>query len=140
MDQETRQYEIAYLVSANIPEEDVFGRAGKITGFIQDAKGLISHIEEPKKRRLAYPIKKFNEAYFGWTRFSMLGENLAEFEKKLKQEAAIIRYLVVTFEEVPPERVPRQLKTYTPRPPTTAPEERMNIEELDKRLEEILGK
>ena len=114
--------------------------AGKITGSIQDAKGLVGHIEEPKRRRLAYPIKKLSEAYFGWTRFSMSPENLADFEKKLKQEPAIIRYLVVIFEEVVPERIFRPRPTYTPRQPSPVPEERMNIEELDKRLEEILGK
>ncbi len=140
MDSESRQYEIAYLISPNISEEDVFGVAGKITTSLQDAKGLVSHIGEPKRRRLAYPIKKLSEAYFGWTRFSMSPENLADFEKKLKQEPAIIRYLVVIFEESLPERIFRPRPTYTPRPTTPLPEERMNIEELDKRLEEILGK
>lgn len=142
METDARHYEIAYLISPLVSEENVFGEAGKITGFLQDTHGVLGHIEEPKKIRLSYPIKKFREAHFGWTRFFIHPKYIADLEKKLTREETIIRYLIVEAEEEPvvtrlpkPRPEPRAEK---PAPPQ--PEEKIDIEELDKRLEEILGK
>lgn len=141
---EQKNYEIAYLISPKTKEENVFGEAGKITGFIQATpNGLIGHIAEPKQIRLAYAINKSRDAYFGWTRFTMNPETIADFEKKLKLEKAIMRYLIVEAEEEP-----IRIRTVRPKMPLamtkpvgpTAGEEKVNMEELDKRLEEILGK
>ena len=140
-----KNYEIAYLISPKTKDEDVFGEAGKITGFIQSAaSGLIGHITEPKQIRLAYPIKKSQDAYFGWTRFTMEPEAVADFEKKLKLEKTIMRYLIVKAEEEPVRtRIIRpRISLLMPKPQErpVAGEEKVNMEELDKRLEEILGK
>lgn len=144
MDTDPRQYEIASLISPEASEEEVFSIAGKITNFLQDAGAIVGKIEEPKKIKLAYPIKKFREAYFGWVKFTLLPEKLAGIEKKIKLEKAIIRYLAVIAEEEPV-----RLRTFHPhriqesgRGPSsvTPPEEKLNVEELDRRLEEILGK
>ena len=56
MDREPKTYEIAYLINADLPEDEAFGVAGKVTGFIQDVHGVVGRIEEPKKRRLTYPL------------------------------------------------------------------------------------
>lgn len=155
MEQVVKSYEIAYLISTEIPEDEVFGVAGKVTGAIQDTKGLIGKIEEPKKRRLAYPIRIrriiHTHTFFGWTRFTIAPEYIKDLEKQLKLENQIMRYLIV--EEVKhPVYVPRfrpdrprstetegleEVKAFTPQAPKE--EDRMKIEELDKRLEEILG-
>lgn len=153
MDPEVKSYEIAYLINPDIAEDGVFGEAGKVTSFIQDAQGLVGRIEEPKKRKLAYPIEKFPNAYFGWTTFAVAPERLAEIEKRLKAEPAIIRYLVAEEVKRParefrprfgrterraPARELGGVKAFTPAPPKE--EDQGKIEELDKRLEEILGK
>lgn len=152
MDSEVKSYEIAYLISPDIAEDEVFGEAGKITGFIQDAHGLVGRIEEPKKRQLAYPIRKLKSGYFGWTVFSVAPEKLADIGKRVGAEKNIIRFLVV--EEVkrpayePRPHRPRSerpaappigdVKPFVPQAPKE--EDKAKIEELDKRLEEILGK
>jgi len=155
MDAAIKTYEVAYLISPEVAEDEVFGEAGKITSAIQDAHGLVGHIEEPKQQRLAYPIQKKKAAYFGWTTFTTAKENLPEIEKKLKQEKNIIRYLIVEEVKRPiapirparpagPRRVPPkpiESKPITPFIPAAPKEEdKAKIEELDKKLEEILGK
>ena len=153
MDSEVKNYEIAYLINPDIVEDEVFGEAGKITSFIQDMHGLVGRIGEPKKRRLAYPMEKFREAYFGWTKCTILPERIAEIEKKLRLEKNIIRYLVVEDVKRPmvefrPRREPTLRRApVSPRPPVTPfvpeppkEEDKMKIEALDKKLEEILGK
>ncbi|MBU6414943.1 30S ribosomal protein S6 [Patescibacteria group bacterium] len=157
MDTEQRKYEIAYLISPEVSDEEVFGEAGKITTAIQDRGGLIDRIEEPKKRRLAFMIKNFRNGFFGWTTFSMAPEKLAEFKKTIDASAkTIFRYLITETEKlrVMPQKYPRLVarpkisdapKHYeyaAKQPPveSAGAEEKMNIEELDKKLEEILGK
>ncbi len=154
MDTETKKYEIAYLISPEVSEEEVFGEAGKITTAIQEAGGLIDRIEEPKKRRLAFVVKKFRNGSFGWTTFSMASEKLSEFKKNIDaSQKTIFRYLITERPKLriipkkypklvnrpKPSETPKQYIAKTPMQPVQ-PEEKMNIEELDKKLEEILGK
>lgn len=152
MDAEPKNYEVAYLISPEIAEDAVFGEAGKITSFIQDAHGMIGRIEEPKKRKLAYPINEFRSAYFGWTTLTIAAEHLSEIEKRLNGEKSIIRYLVVEREVRPvravrsprlPRRAPapylrQPVAPFVPQAPKE--EDKAKLEELDKQLEEILGK
>ena len=155
-DAEAKTYEVAYLINPDIAEDAVFGEAGKITGAIQDMHGLVGRIEEPKKRKLAYTIEKVRNAYFGWTTFTIAPERLPDIEKRLKAEAAIIRFLIVEEVKRPvrefrprslrsDRRAPTpeggaggEIKAFTPAAPKE--EDKEKIEELDKQLEEILGK
>ncbi len=150
MDSEVKNYEIAYLISPDVAEEDVFGEAGKITGFVQDARGLVGHIEEPKRRRLAYLVGKHSQAYFGWTSFSLPPGRLGDFKKRMAAEKNIARFTVSGevkkplpyIRSVRPARtLPINLEEVKPFEPQAPKEEdKVKIEELDKRLEEILGK
>lgn len=153
MDSELKNYEVAYLINPDVAEDGVFGEAGKITGFVQDAHGLVGRIEEPKRRRLSYPIGKFKQAYFGWTTFTLAPERLAEFVRKVKAEKNVIRHTVTEEIKWPvvvprpravrPSQLPRldEVKAAIPQPIKKEEEEdKIKIEELDKRLEEILGK
>lgn len=154
-DVDVRTYEIAYLINPDIPEDGVFGEAGKITGAIQDVHGLVGRIEEPKKRKLAYAIEKARNAYFGWTTFTVAPERLPDIEKRLRAEAAITRFIIVEEVKRPirefrtrplrgrrastPEAGPaEEIKAFAPAAPKE--EDKAKIEELDKQLEEILGK
>lgn len=152
MDTEAKHYEIAYLINPDIPEDEVFGVAGKITAAIRDSQGVVGRIEEPKRRALAYPIRKFKDAYFGWTTFTGVPTSVADVAKRLKTEPSIIRYLLSEEVKRPilPSRPPRprvrrevgallgDVRPFTPAAPKE--EDPAKIEELDKRLEEILGK
>ena len=153
MDPEVKNYEIAYLINPDVAEDDVFGEAGKITAAVQEARGVVGRIEEPKKRKLAYPMDKFWNAYFGWTRFTVSPDGLAEIDKKLRQEKNVIRHLITEEMKRPavefkprsehritktPARPREEVKPFMPAAPKE--EDKTKIEELDKRLEEILGK
>lgn len=151
MDSETKNYEIAYLINPDVAEDEVFGEAGKITGFVQEARGMVGHIEEPRRCHLAYPIEEFGQAYFGWTTFVIAPGELSELKKKIKAEKNIVRFIISAEVQKPiiPPRVMRprpsaplanldEIKAFEPQAPKE--EDKVKIEELDKRLEEILGK
>ena len=142
-----KNYELAYLLSPSLSEEEVLTWAGKLGTLMEESKGVIRHAESPKKRQLAYPVKKQKNAYFGWTTFSLAREHLALLIKKLKGVENLLRHLIVEEEEI--EIRPPMLRIIPPRPgrpraiPREAPkpaDEKLDLEALDKKLEEILGK
>lgn len=147
MDRDPKNYELAYLLSPSIPEEGVLTRVGKLTALIEENKGLIRHVQEPRKIKLAYPIKKEKTAYFGYTTFSLAPEFLLSLEKKIKGEE-VLRYLLVeeeigrkapAFRAFTPRSAPLPRQKAAPREEPKM-EEKLDLEALDKKLEEILGK
>jgi small subunit ribosomal protein S6 len=144
MDKESKKYEFAYLLKIAIPEEALSEHLQKITGVIESEKGIIFHSEMPRKRRLAYLINKDNQAYFGWIKFTAAPEIVHNIEKKLKLDSAILRFLLVedTIPAMVIPRMPRMTSQGAPVAPKREeePTERLDLEELDKKLEEILGK
>ena len=144
---DSKNYELSYLLSPSLNEEEVLTYAGKLTTLIEESKGMIRRVEGPKKRQLSYPINKQKQAYFGWTTFSLAPEFAVSLEKKLKGQESMLRHLLVE-EEVEVLR-PMPLRVVPSRPvrPRPAPlkmpkpvEEKLDLEALDKKLEEILGK
>lgn len=148
MSEDAKNYEIAYILTPALPEGEVVSYAGKITAAIEDAKGVIKKFEEPKKRKLGYPIKKRREGYFGWATFRMAPIGITEVEKRVKTDEHVLRHLILEEEiETKPQGM---LRVITSRPvpgkPKAVPrapektDEKLDLEELDKKLEEILGK
>jgi len=141
---------LAYLLSSSLPEEEVSGYAGKLSGMIEDVKGAIRHMETPRRRKLAYPVKKEQSAYFGWTTFAIAPAAIGQIEKKVKEAPQLLRH-IITEEEIETRRP--FLRPIAPRPAAAAggapraipreeekSEEKLDLEALDKKLEEILGK
>ena len=147
MEQDSKNYEIAYLLSPSISEEEVLNNAHNISSLIEGQKGIIKHVQEPKKHKLSYAIHKERNAYFGWTTFRLNPEMVAAFEKKLKTETSLLRYLIVEEEtrlKTPVFRTMGQKPGMQKIPPIPREqekqEEKLDLEALDKKLEEILGK
>ncbi|MBI2097261.1 MAG: 30S ribosomal protein S6 [Candidatus Sungbacteria bacterium] len=154
MESEAKRYEISYLVSPNVAEDDVVRVAGIVTRVIEEAKGVVGHINEPKKRRLAYPMYKHRFAYFGYTTFQISPSQIAEIPQKLRFEKEIIRHLIVDEVVIPPRQfafraswqpteagisTKRETPRREERPAPSAEERAKAIEHIDKRLDEILG-
>ena len=141
-----KNYEIAYILSSSVPEEEVSMHAAAITKLIEEAQGTAKYMEQPHKRRLAYPIKKERNVYFGWTTCRVNADRLTLLDKQVKSLGGMLRHLII--EEEVSKKTPI-LRT-GPRPASGAKrpaplreekkEEKLDLEALDKRLEEILGK
>ena len=148
MDVDAKQYELAYLLSSSVGEEDVLTHASKISALIESENATVRHLERPKKRALAYPVKKEAAAYFAWTTFSMAPAGVSALDKKIKIAPGILRHMIVE-EKVETRRpfIPLHQRPSSAAPlqktiPREAqkPEEKLDLEALDKKLEEILGK
>lgn len=149
MDSETKNYEIGYLLPSSLSGEEVLDHVRKISDCLQECMGMVKHTAEPKKVKLAYPIKKERNAYFGWATFSASSDALKTIEKKMKEQSRLLRFLITEKEKS--EMRWKPLRTPAVRKESTQPtkqdaafsmpkEERLDLEALDKKLEEILGK
>lgn len=149
MDGNSKNYELAYLLTPSMTEEEALAQAGKLSVIIEQEKGAIRHLETPKKRKLAYAIKKEKTAYFGWTTFAAAPDTIARLAKKVREMPEVLRHMIT--EEQIETRKPF-IRSFAPRPigsmpapkpiprEEQKPEEKLDLEALDKRLEEILGK
>lgn len=150
MDPNAKNYEVAYLLSPSLTEEEALAHAGKISSAIEADAGMIRHMETPKKRKLMYAIKKQNNAYFAWTVAGLAPSAVMPLNKKINGMPEVLRAMIVEHEVE--TRQPYIIRPLAPRASAGAlapkaipreeqkPDEKLDFEALDKRLEEILGK
>lgn len=167
-EKKTRPYELAYLLKAALSEESILNWKEKINRLVQDFDGKVNEHIEPQKNKLAYPIKKAGQGLLGIIKFEMVTEKIKELDRKLKLEGGeLLRFLILVDEErekpavTKPARVrrpteiekppevkleekgpPREEKPPKPKEeelPKPKEEKKIELEELDKKLEEILG-
>ena len=151
METETQLYEIAYLIKPSMAEEEARDFHQSIKNRTQELGGLIDHEGEVYKRRTSYPIKKTAEAYVAHFRV-MLSRAQTKALKLLLEQESILRFLIVRTKRILPRPVPigRTIKTsrtetqqpQQPKAPKikAPPIDEDAVREIDKKLEEILGK
>lgn len=99
----SRIYEVGYLLSPNISEEEMPVIYGNLKDLIINLGGEIISDEMPKMIPLAYTMSKvvqnvrskFDTAFFGWVKFEMSREKVLELKKKLDLESNFIRFLIL---------------------------------------------
>ena len=100
---DARVYELGYLLASTIPEENVPASYGNLKEMIVSFGGTVIADEMPKMIPLAYTMEKvisnirhkWNNAYFGWTKFTMLPEKVLELKKKLDLSPELVRFLII---------------------------------------------
>jgi small subunit ribosomal protein S6 len=93
-----RQYETVFLISPNLEEEETTKVISQISGIISKNKGKLIQEDRWGKKKLAYPIKKFEEAFYVFFHYEGDSRVPLELEKRFKQTEAILRFLTVKKE------------------------------------------
>lgn len=129
-----KNYELTYLISTDASGEELKNLPEKIKSFIQEEEGAIKKTTEPSKTKLGYPIKEKWQGFLTVLNFSLSPEKIANLEKKLKAENQILRYMILNKDL--PEKILRSKRT---RPELKTKEsEKVELKEIDKKIEEIL--
>jgi small subunit ribosomal protein S6 len=132
-----KTYELTYLISSELSEEEAKEFQGKVISLIQAEGGVLTTRNSLLRKKLAYPIKKQTQAYLAVLNFQLNPEGLTNLEKKLKLENQILRYLILTKKPLKvvakAPRVPS-----LPEKPKVAPKKKVELKEIEKKLEEIL--
>ncbi|MCK5766997.1 MAG: 30S ribosomal protein S6 [Candidatus Atribacteria bacterium] len=97
-----RKYELMLAINPQFEEEELISLIEKVKKIISKEKGEVTNINKWGKRRLAYEIKDFTEAIYVVMKFNIDELSISEFERVLKLEEKIIRYLLTLQKEEKP--------------------------------------
>jgi len=151
---DSRVYEVGYLLVPTLSEEEMPGVYSSIKDLIISLGGEMISDEMPKMIDLAYTMKKtiqnvknrFDNAYFGWSKFFMDVEKVSELKKKLDLNPQVIRFLIVkTVKENTIAAKKFTNRDSVRRKPFTAKREEteealpINKEEVDKEIEAMVA-
>lgn len=89
-----RHYELVFVLKPTLTEEERKSLIETVKGWITDNNGNIYNFEEWGRRELAYPIQKFNSAYYYLVNYKTENAELPVIlERNLKLNEDIIRFL-----------------------------------------------
>ena len=94
-----RTYEALYIVRPDVRDDDVQTIAKEVETLVTQNGGAIVRSETWGKRKLAYEVQKCSEGYYILLRFESAPPFVARIENHFRLTDAIIRYLVVLFDE-----------------------------------------
>lgn len=99
---EVNNYEAVYIFDTQLPEENINEKLERFNALLTgEHGGEITATDHWGRRQLSYPIRKSNAGYFVVTQFTADPTKLPEFERLLKLDDDLLRYLVVTHEGEP---------------------------------------
>ncbi len=159
-DQRIEHYELLYLVSNSFTADELKPINTKVADLIKEQGGTITKEDSLGKNKLAYPIKQLSHAYYQVYEFDMPKENLLELNNALKLTAEVVRFLIVkkqvkTEEDIKKEKalqeklakrkeqeiekIKAEKDEVKEKPKADKNKEKVSLEDLDKKLDEILG-
>ena len=100
---DSKVYEVGFLLVPTLSEEEVPAVYGDMKELVASLGGEVISDEMPKMINLAYTMSKtiqninnkFDTAYFGWTKFFMDADKIADLKKKLDFDPKVIRFLII---------------------------------------------
>ena len=149
-------YETLYLIPSRVSDTDIEKIRTRVEEIVTSAGAEVKQHNTLQKIRLAYPIKGELHGTYVLLYIEAEGEALQKIEVALRLEGDVLRHVIVKREEgIPAQQFElsayeapitpegkrtgkRQTETPKPQRPAAKPEEPISMEELDKKLDEIL--
>jgi small subunit ribosomal protein S6 len=92
----TRQYETVYIFDSTLEDAVIAEKLGKFHALLQP-EGDVT-LDHWGRRQFAYKIGRRDQGYYVVARFTCDAKNLPEFERALKLDDGVVRYLVSLHE------------------------------------------
>ncbi len=132
-----RQYETAFLIAPNLSEEENEKLILQMADIVSRKKGKMIKLERWGKKKLAYLIKKFDEAFYVFFHYEGEPSVPIELERRFKQTEAIIRFLTLKKEtkeesQKKKEAVPEERKE-------VIASEKKKVETAEENQEALIG-
>ena len=96
-----RLYEVVYILDPALDEAAADQKLGKFHELATAKGGEVSAIDHWGNRQLAYPIAKQSNGYYVVAHFTADVDALPEYERLLKLDPEVMRYLLVLNEGEP---------------------------------------
>lgn len=155
MENEQKQYELTCILEPHLESADLENFKKDLEKIAVNHNGQIKHFMEPEKKELAYPINKLGQAIYVISHLAFETNNIGEFLKELKTNKLVLRHLITVLEKETPvsniekPKMPRKLRvrkeegtpalTKVSAGKTEGKDDKLNLEEIDKKLDELVG-
>jgi small subunit ribosomal protein S6 len=96
---EKRVYEVIFIVDPDTQEDDMTKLTTNLSGVITDQGGTVTRNEVLGRRQLAYRIGRKNEGVYVLFEVEGTGAEIAELERRMRVNDAIMRYMTVRVDE-----------------------------------------
>jgi len=103
-------YETGFLIAPTLSDEESEAFIRQMTEVIAGRNGKLVRTEKWGKRRMAYRLKKHNEASYVFLHYEAQPDAAAELARRLRQSESVLRYLTVRKEEGPNVRSKRKAR------------------------------
>ncbi len=120
-------YDLVYIVRPDLETEAITSIMERANQRLVDQGAKIEHTEAWGKRRMAYPIQRYREGYYVFTRFAAPGDRIPEIRHGLKIVENVLRASITVA--VGPIAPPKTTQPATPAsasappsPPSAAPQ------------------
>lgn len=96
-----RLYEIVYIFDAALDEDSVNKKLETFHALVLGSDGEVVQVDHWGARQLAYPVNKQKTGYYVISQVRTGSQGLPEFERILKLDTDVMRYLIVVNEGEP---------------------------------------
>lgn len=164
-----KAYELSYIVSPEVTSEEAEAKGKELELAITNREGTIVKQSNPIARTLSYQIAKRASGYFGVIEFQLEAEKLLEIKEIVVKDKKIVRHMLLIKEptEMKKERrtrtkpvaeVPVEQKVEintedessfakasedeagaSEKPAEKAVKEKVELKDIEEKLEELLG-
>jgi small subunit ribosomal protein S6 len=94
-----RTYEIMFIVRPDLADEDVDKLVATMETNITNAGGNIAGTQRMGKRRMAYPVRKFQDGNYILFNVEGPGSVIKEAERRLRVAEQVIKFITVRTDE-----------------------------------------
>lgn len=95
------EYELTYVVQPDVDDDKLADIQARIAEHVSDAGGQVTRTLDWGRRRLAYPIKHQTSGIYVTHRLELATEAVEELQRALRFNEDVLRYLVLTTDDVP---------------------------------------
>ena len=93
-----RTYEVLYILTPQVPEEEATALQTEFKRVAESTGATLKNEEAWGRRRLAYPIQKFNEGVYHLFVFES-DSSLAELDRRMRNSDRVLRHMIVRTDE-----------------------------------------
>lgn len=94
-----RTYEVAFITAPNVVEDDLNKLRAQLETIVKERGGQVTKVDPWGRRKLAYPIDKYEEGIYTILYLEGSGLEIAEVERRLRVTDFVIRYLTIRTDE-----------------------------------------
>jgi small subunit ribosomal protein S6 len=94
-----RDYELIFIIQPNLEDEERVVLVENVQEWVAAVEGQIAKLDYWGQRKLAYPIRKFQEGYYVLMHVQLPPDGVRELERRFQISEQVLRYLTVKLEE-----------------------------------------